>query len=206
MARGAQSQTKTGKKPRRVLRWILRTALVLFLAPLLAMIFFGLILPHTKADIIVVPGAALWDHGTRLSDALRYRMNTAVQLYRDGYATKLLLSGGGEGEWSEALGMARYAREQGVPESAIIIDEHGTSTRATAENTACVLREQGLTHALFVTNWYHVCRSRLALAQAGVSSDGVACEHPYFLRKEAVYVLREMAGLYLYLFCAEDVV
>jgi len=116
---------------------------VAVVAPCATMVLHGMAAQPQKSDVILVPGAALANGGRDLSDALRYRMNTAIDLWRRGYAPRMVLSGGGEGRWDEAAAMARYAEERGVPASALVLDRAGVNTRATAENLATVLRESG---------------------------------------------------------------
>jgi uncharacterized SAM-binding protein YcdF (DUF218 family) len=108
-------------------------------APFSAIAAYGLVAQPQKADVILVPGAALKNGGNDLSDALRFRMNTAIELWKKGYAPRLVLSGGGEGAWNEAEAMARYALGRGVPEEAIVLDRRAATSRDTAENLAGVL-------------------------------------------------------------------
>lgn len=124
---------------RRILVAAIVFGAVMTTAPFWAMLLHGIFAQAQHAELIVVPGAALKNGGSDLSDALRYRMDTAIQLWRDGYAPKLLLSGGGDGAWNEPAAMARYAMAQGVPESAIVLDSHGLTSRDTARNAARLL-------------------------------------------------------------------
>ena len=199
---------KDPSKPRspllRFLRRLVLVCLLIGLLPMLGMFGYGLMAVPKKSDVIVVPGAALRDNGTRLSDALEWRMTTAVDLYHKGYAPYLLVSGGGEDEWSEAHAMARWAQERGVPEDRIILDVEGDTTRHTAKNTAKVMQERGFEKALVVSQWYHVSRVRLALEQAGIEHFGSPCTHPNFLIREPYFVLREIGAHYAYLLRVDE--
>lgn len=67
-------------------------------------------------------------------DTAVVRVDTAAQLYLAGRAPKVVLSGGAlEGDVSEARGMAHAIRQQGVPESALILEN---ASRTTYENAA----------------------------------------------------------------------
>lgn len=189
------------EKPRRSLlwrlfKWTFALAFLIAVTPLAVMLFFGLWAKPEKADAIVVPGAALWTGGTRLSDALEWRMDTAIELYKQGYAPFMILSGGGEGAWNEPEAMARYAMEHGVPAHAIILDNGGESTRATGESVARIMKQRGMDSALVTSQWYHVPRTRWCLSRAGVTAHGVECSHPNWLRKEPYFVAREAVALY----------
>ncbi|MCK6439498.1 MAG: YdcF family protein [Planctomycetes bacterium] len=188
-------------------RWTKRIAFIVMLVlgvPLIAMLCYGPLASPEKCDVIVVPGAALKNGGAELSDALERRMITAVELYHQGYAPYLFVSGGGEGAWSEASAMARWAMERGVPAERIILDEAGLTTRATARNAARMMKARGMTRALAVSQWYHVARVRLALEQEDIDHSGSDCAHPTFLIREPYFTAREIAALYSYLFRLDE--
>ena len=82
-----------------------------------------------EADAIVVFGAALYADGP--SPTLRLRTLHAGELYRRGLARRVVCSGAVGATGSEPAAMAALLREQGVPESALVLDEAGVTTRAT---------------------------------------------------------------------------
>lgn len=125
---------------RRIVVWSFICLTSLASAPLWSMLIHGVLASPRKADAIVIPGAALRKGGTELSDALRWRMDTGIELWKSGYAPIMVLSGGGDGAWNEPKAMAKYAVERGVPESAILLDSGGDSTRQTAQNVSSMLR------------------------------------------------------------------
>lgn len=69
------------------------------------------------------------------------RIYTAVQLYFDGYAPKIIFSGGGIGTISEAEVYAEAAQWLGCPEEAIAFDPKPTST---AEHPLNILKNEKL--------------------------------------------------------------
>ena len=76
----------------------------------------------------------------------------AAQLYREGYAPKVLFTGGvgrntdGLFTEPEAVRFARVAMECGVPEKDIVLETKSTNTRENIEFTRETLRELGLPH------------------------------------------------------------
>lgn len=171
----------------------------LALAPFSAMVTHGALAePSGEIDAVLVPGAALRNGGDSLSDALRWRMDTAIDLLKQRKAHFLVVSGGGEGDWNEARAMARYAIEAGIPESAILIEDQAATTRETGVYASRLMRRHGLSNALVVSQWYHVPRVRIALEQEGISAQGKAAKHPNFLNNEPYFVLREALALYAY--------
>ncbi|MGE8690018.1 MAG: YdcF family protein [Achromobacter sp.] len=128
------------------------------------------------ADAIVVLGGntangrANWflpyDKGTAI-----VRIDTAAELYRAGRAPKVLLSGGAlEGDVSEARGMAHNIRQQGVPESALILENSSRTTYENAALTEDKLKSRGIGKILLVTSALHMPRAMAAFSKQGVEA------------------------------------
>jgi len=149
-----------------------------------------------SADCIVVPGAAIRP-GRVPSDALRYRLEGALRLYSDGRAPIIIVTGGGDGDYAEAEVMKEWLIKQGVPAEAIIAEHESMTTRDSGIHVAGIMREHGLETALVSSQWFHVARTRLCLAQEGIKTFAAPCGGQT-LRREPYFVLREMAGLPVY--------
>jgi uncharacterized SAM-binding protein YcdF (DUF218 family) len=148
------------------------------------------------ADAIVVLGAGVYDDGTP-SEALCERVLTAVELYKEGLAPTLIMSGGtGPNGHSETRAMRELARRAGVPDEAIIEDGEGRNTAATARNVEEIARERGFRSVLAVSHYFHLPRIRLLFGRRGVPCFTVpADEGETLLLGTPYYVLRETAGL-----------
>lgn len=154
------------------------------------------------SDIGVVLGSQVLVRG-HPSPRLQARLDKAAELYRQGMFPRVLVSGGIERNGiSEAQVMANYLVSQGVPREAILLDEHGNTTQATALNTAQIMRDGKLESAMIVTEYFHIPRARLAFDKAGipvirnahadyVSWRGVFYSTPRELAAIPVYWLRE---------------
>jgi len=85
-------------------------------------------LSKNKKNIGVVLGAAVWS-GNNPSPSLSSRVDKAIELYKQGYAGKLLLTGGNApGELSEAEVAFNYAKEMGMDTKKISIEQETTSS------------------------------------------------------------------------------
>ncbi len=114
--------------------------------------------PHGKWDAIVVAGATVW-RGGRPSKALTRRTLAGADLWRQGYAPRLVLTGGvGAHGPAEAVVAARIAREHGIPEAALVVEAR---SRNTEENARYARELSGAGRVLVVTDAYHVLRSEL---------------------------------------------
>ncbi|MCX9156517.1 YdcF family protein [Niveibacterium sp. 24ML] len=152
----------------------------------------------TKSDVAVVLGSKVMPDGTP-SARLRARLDRTADLYQQGLVLHVIVSGGtGKEGFSEARVMADYLIDQRkLPRTAIILDEMGNTTQATAQNSAAIMRQRGFTRAIVVTQYFHVTRSRYALHQAGVVT--VHSAHARYLEWRDLYsVAREVIALPTY--------
>ena len=110
------------------------------------------------ADAIVVLGAAQYDG--RPSPVFRARLDHAVALYGEGLAPYLVVTGGkalGD-RTTEAETARRYAIARGVPSEAILVEDGSRTTFESMRAVADLLRAEGLTSAVFVSDRTHMLR------------------------------------------------
>ncbi len=150
-----------------------------------------------SADMIVVPGNTVHANGS-LSRRLKSRLDVAVELFHEGRAPLIYVSGGrGREGRDEAAAMASYLRTQGVAESAIVQDPLGITTGATGANAAQYLRSQNLGSAIVATQYFHVPRTVLALERNGVRVTGT--RHARYYEMRDIYSLcREVVAYAAY--------
>ncbi len=91
------------------------------------------------------------------------RTTAGIELYQNGWADTLILSGAALDETgpSNAEAMQLQAVQAGVPESAIIIDEEARSTQQNAENTQTIITNNNYQDIILVTSGYHQRRASL---------------------------------------------
>jgi uncharacterized SAM-binding protein YcdF (DUF218 family) len=124
------------------------------------------------ADAIVVLGAAQYDG--RPSPVFRARLEHAVELYRQGIAPVLVVTGGkAEGDrTTEADSARRFAIAGGVPESAILVEDQGRTTIESLRAVAGLFREHGLDSAVFVSDRTHMLRVLRIASDQGIDGWG----------------------------------
>jgi len=133
------------------------------------------------------------------SQALADRVRTACELYDQGFAPRLIFSGGpGDGPVSEPRAMRALAVLAGVPDAAITLDEAGLNTDATVTDTAPVIRGSGTSRAMVVSHAYHLPRVKMAYGRAGLDVYTVPARQTYPLRNMPKYVCREVVALWAY--------
>src|SRR5215813_5944516 len=179
-----------------------RVAMVMLLfAPLalvITILLDGLTDNVTESDVGIVLGSKVMPDGTP-SARLRARLDKANELFQLGKFKYVIVSGGtGKEGRSEARVMADYlASQKKVPHEAIILDEYGNTTQATAQNSAAIMKERGLTSAEVVTQYFHITRSRYALRRSGVAR--VCTAHARYVEMRDLYSIgREATALPVY--------
>ncbi len=117
-------------------------------------------------DAIVVLGAAQYDG--RPSPQLAARLDHAVELWNDGRAPLVVVTGGKrEGDrFTEASASAGYLVDRGVPAAAIVQEDAGSTTYESLERARSLV-DGSVSTVLVVTDPYHALRTRLTAQEVG---------------------------------------
>ena len=154
------------------------------------------------ADVILVLGSAVWPN-EQPSPSLRARTERAIELYQEGYAPYLLLSGAlGHYPPEEAEVMRRLAVEAGIPQEALFLDEEAHSTWESMQKAWEIMEQQGWETAIVVSDPFHMFRSLLMAGDAGIQAFGApALDSPTYTvpARRAFYTSREVLALWWYL-------
>lgn len=107
------------------------------------------------------------------------RTNEAVELYRRGWAPILVFSGAAADKTgpSNAQVMREYALEQGVPDSAIIVEGDSETTHENAKLSRSVLVDNRFSRIILVTSGYHQRRASIEFRKVA-GSDVEIVNHP----------------------------
>jgi uncharacterized SAM-binding protein YcdF (DUF218 family) len=120
------------------------------------------------SDVIIVLGAAL-DRSGAPGLALRLRLETAAAAFHAGRAPLIIVSGAGE-----STPMKESLVALGVPPTAILVEPRATSTRENAIECGALMRTHRLTHALVVTQPFHMRRALRCFTRAGFTVELLA--------------------------------
>ena len=120
------------------------------------------------AAAIVVLGAA--QYVGRPSPVLRARLDHAIALWQTGLAPRLIVTGGrGEGDTtSEAAVSRRYALRRGVPDSAIVLENAGRTTRESLQGVAAIMSGQQRRDVILVSDPFHMLRLSILARRLGL--------------------------------------
>jgi vancomycin permeability regulator SanA len=165
------------RRGRTVSWWAPRILLVGILAVAAAMGFlFASIYNEARsdetgpADAIVVLGAAQFN-GTP-SEVFRARLDTAYELYQQGAADTIVVTGGrlAGDRYTEAESGRNYLMSLGVPGDAILMDHLSSDTSESMRRVSEILQMQGKTSVLLVSDGFHLYRSKLLAEDNGLSA------------------------------------
>lgn len=154
---------------RRILLAVALFFLLAFLGMTAYIDAYGQIERARPAPVIVVLGASVTEQGVP-GDSLRARTLHAVELYRRGFAHKILCTGGiGKYPPAEARAAADLARRKGVPASDLVLEDRSTNTEENARNTAQICRAHGWDRVIAVSDPYHLWRVQRDFRQVGLA-------------------------------------
>ena len=149
---------------------VLLGGIVLWSAVALSIVNYGKIDEKAPSDVAIVLGAGTWKG--EVSPVYRERINHGIWLYQNGYADYLLLTGGVEdgNSVSDAAAAKAYALSQGVPETAILIEEKSTITEENLFYAKAVMDELSLKSAIIVSDPLHMKRAMLMASDYGIDA------------------------------------
>lgn len=125
------------------------------------------------AEAALVLGAYVYENGG-VCPVLQDRLDTALELYRQGLVPKLLLSGDhGQHNYDEVNAMRKYLEAKGVPPEDLFLDHAGFDTYDSLYRARDVF---GARRLIVVTQQFHLTRALyigrgLGLEVQGVPSD-----------------------------------
>lgn len=159
------------------MRKILSIIKLLFLAGVLISAVLGIIIgvfgattKPKKSDCIIVLGCQV--RGRTLSQFLKARLDKGIELYNDGYAKYIIVSGGqGPGEdITEAEAMKIYLVSNGINEENIIMEDASSNTMENLRNSKLAMEEKRLDTAIVVSNKYHLKRASIMVKKTGIDA------------------------------------
>lgn len=151
-----------------------------------------------SADVIIVLGASQWNGMP--SPIFQARLDHAYDLYKAGYAPRMILTGGfGEGDvFSESKVGMEYLVGRGVPPSVMSIEEVSHTTLQSVREAIRIIRAEGYRSAILVSHDFHSMRAKkmaqdlgLVVFVSSVATRSVAQKFRYSVREVWAYILYE---------------
>lgn len=200
-----ETETLESRKSRGWRRWILIAGvIVVLLLVLIPFLVLAAVYRQARSneaqavDAIVVLGAAQFNGVP--SQVFRARLDTAYDLYQEGYAPMIVVTGGrilGD-QFTEAEAGKTYLVDRGVPADAILMENVSHNTAASFEGVQRILKPRGVESLLVVSDGFHLYRSKMLAEDAGFNAYGYAAENSPIRKDSATelrYMIRETLGV-----------
>ena len=150
-------------------------------------------------DCVIVLGAGVRADNS-VSDVLRDRLDTAIELYKNGVVPKLLMSGDhGKKEYDEVNAMKNYVLEKtNIPSDDIFMDHAGFSTYESIYWARDIFE---VDKAVIVTQKFHLPRALYIARLLGINAVGVEADmhrykgYKYFEFREFLARVKEFINL-----------
>ena len=129
-------------------------------------------------DCILVLGCQVKDSG-KPSDMLADRLKRGIELYENGAAPKIIMSGDhGQIEYDEVNTMKQVAIDSGIPSEDVFMDHAGFSTYESLYRAKEIFEADKI---IIVTQEYHLYRALYIAEKLGIEAYGVNSDyHTYF--------------------------
>src|SRR3954454_14285604 len=124
------------------------------------------------ADAIVVLGTAQFNGWP--GPVFQARLDHALELWQQGYAPLLVVTGGkmAGDEFTEAEAAVAYLTQAGVPPEAIVTENEARDTWESMQSVGALLEARGLYNVILVSDGFHLFRSKLMARDVGLQSWG----------------------------------
>ncbi len=184
-----------------MMRLFLKSLLLVFL---IAVVLWGLLIldiyrtsleskndQNEKVDAIVVLGASQWKGVP--SPMLKARLDHAHELYGEGIAEYIILTGGkSEGNTISEAGAGKiYLYNKGVPEDKILTEGESRTTKESLRNVAEILEDNDINEVLFVSHGYHLYRVKKIAERNNIKKSGTSAVKLKDKPLKFKYILRE---------------
>ncbi len=127
----------------------------------------------SSMPVAIVLGASVYSDGT-LSPMLEERAKTALMLYHNGMAKKLLVSGDNRTpSYNEVMPIRKYLLDNKVPPEDIFTDFAGLNTYDSMYRAKNIF---GADNLLIVTQSFHLPRAIFAARQLGLNAYGIPAD------------------------------
>lgn len=184
------------------MRRIFTVTKFIFLAGVLVCAVLGVIIglfaitaKPKKSDCIIVLGCQV--RGTTLSQFLRERLDKGIELYNEGFAKYIIVSGGqGPGEdITEAEAMKTYLVSKGIDENKIIMEDRANNTMENLQYSKDLMKDKKLDTAIVVSNKYHLKRASVMAKKVGLNASYAGTFVSRYIWDEVYGFFREIPGI-----------
>lgn len=145
-----------------------------------------------RSQVALVLGALVYNDGS-MSDILKDRADTALELYKKGMVNKILVSGDhGRKEYDEVNAVKDYYLENGVFEEDIFTDHAGFDTYDSLYRARDIF---GVESVIVVTQSFHLPRAVYIARSLGIKVQGYSADKRFYVLSRYNNIREKFASL-----------
>lgn len=151
---------------------------------------------HAKSDVIIVLGAKA-KINNKINVCLGNRVKQGVQLYKNGFAPKLIFSGGND----QAEAMKHLAVTLDTPSEDILVENASLNTYENLVRSKRIMDEKHFNSAIIVSDAFHELRASLIADKLGIKHTvSPAIHSPCWTNGKyfSLFTLREPLAIIVY--------
>jgi len=177
----AKQKRSRKQKIKKLLSRVLLIFLIQFAAVELLLVAYSGASSDVETEYLLILGAGL--DGEIVSLSLYNRLMAGVEYLNKYPDAKVIVSGGqGPNEAiTEAEAMRRFLVSRGIDEGRILTEDRSTSTMENFRFSKKVIEEDAgkpVSEITFITNSFHILRSKILAARNGFLAHAISCETP----------------------------
>ncbi|MDD5433458.1 MAG: ElyC/SanA/YdcF family protein [Candidatus Pacebacteria bacterium] len=134
-----------------------------------------------KAQTVLVLGASVYANKT-MSDMLKDRAQTAIEVYQTNKVQNILVSGDGQAKnYNEVETVRNYLLEQGIPQENILLDYYGFDTYDSLYRAKNIFHIENL---IISTQNFHLPRAIFIARSLGLEAYGITADRRHYKNLE----------------------
>lgn len=178
--------------------WCLEFFILIFSALIAGIYRYGTVSDLQKADTIIVLGAAQWNGNP--SQIFQARLDRARELYKQGYAASIIVTGGKtmENINSDSSIGKEYLTQRDISANLIFVEEYSRTTLQNLMFAQKIMKARDFRSAILISHDFHMARAERMAQDLGITAFSAPVETQSELSKLR-YTIREigMYGAYL---------
>jgi len=153
--------------------------------------------PPQKAEVIIILGGGVIKDTRTLPWGVEERIQRGVELYKQGLAPKVIVTGGliAFNSYAESEVMAPYARRLGVPAEDVIEEAMAKDTFTNAKYSNQIMQKNNWRTAIMVTSDFHTQRACLVFRKQSIEVTCVAAYKRPGFNKSTFRNLNDMQSI-----------
>lgn len=149
--------------------------------------------PKKKADVIIVLGTSP-NPEKKPNPILKFRIDKGIELYKKGFAPKMIVTGTKVAGFYESEVMKKYCIEQGVPSEDVIEENMAKNTIENALFSTNIMKEKKFLSGIVVSSRTHLKRSKFLFSQYNYDFEYIPANQNFlmYLMSLPVYIVEEV--------------